>query len=76
MYLANDLFVNDSDVFVQHLSQRKHSSVDYVHADKICWNETFHISIICTFQFKIVEMGLVGLGTSTPKYGTLEYWIL
>ena len=22
----------------------------------MCWNEIFHISIICTFQFKIVEL--------------------
>lgn len=72
MCLANDLFVNDSDVFVfiQHLSQRKHNSVDCV--DKIYWNEAFHISIIQTFQFKILEM----VGSGGPPDFYFKIWHL
>ena len=72
MCLANDLFVNDSDVFVfiQHLSQRKHNSVDCV--DKIL----FFINSFLILKIAITLQDLLGMWSSNKDYIILIFLIV
>ena len=76
MYLANDLFVNDSDVFVfiQHLPRE--NTILLIMLIKFTEMKLFTWALYRLFNLRLWKRwGLVGLLTSTSKYGTLVYWI-
>ena len=74
MYLANDLFVNDSDVFVfiQHLPRE--NTILLIMLIKFTEMKPFTLALYRLFNLRLWKRwGLVGLLTSTSKYGTLVY---